>query len=84
MTPIQEAHVAKCFPESRADMARFLSAGVDVFISRQNETGPDVPPFAIAVASEPSFWIDCARSKRAAGELARSLGLRVVQAIAKN
>lgn len=80
MNPVQEAHVAKCFPETREDMTRYLTAGVDVIIQRQTETGPDVPPFAIAVAAQPEFWIDCANSKRAAVVLAQSLGLRVVRA----
>lgn len=80
MTPLQEAHVKKCFPEAREAMAHYLATGADVIIKRQNETGPDVPPYSIAVVSELVFWIDCAKSKRAAAALARSLGLRVVNA----
>ncbi len=79
MTPAQSAHIASCFPECRQDMARYLQARAAVIIRQQNECGPDIPPYAIAVASEPEFWIDCAESEKAARAKAKALGLRVIK-----
>lgn len=78
LTVEQASHVAGVYPEVRKKMAEFLSEGVDVFISRQDETGPDVPPFAIRVCGDPAFWIDCCETAAAAGARARALGLHVV------
>lgn len=79
LTEFQASHVRKAFPESRQMMADFLSRGVEVFVSRQNECGSDIPPFAIRVVEQPAFWIDCADSVRAATQLAKDLGLKVTK-----
>lgn len=78
-SPVQLRHIEKCFPEVKAQMAAYLRKGVDVFVVQQNECGPDVPPFAIAVASVPEFWIDCRDTAEEATALAISLGLNIVQ-----
>lgn len=79
LTIAQAAHIAKVFPECRAEMTDFLVAGVEAVIYEQNECGSDVPPYAIAVAGT-AFWIDCCETREAATALARSLGLKVVEA----
>ena len=79
MTPAQAAHVAAAFPEAREQMAKYLKAGAEVVIARQQECGPDVPPFCIAVAADQSFWIDCSNSKEEAVARAEALGLVVTQ-----
>ncbi|MBY0240090.1 MAG: hypothetical protein K2X55_12320 [Burkholderiaceae bacterium] len=79
LTAIQSMHVQKVYPDCRSEMADFLSRGVEVFVARQNECGADVPPFAIRVVEQPEFWIDCARSERAAKQLAKDLGLKVIK-----
>ena len=79
LTVFQAAHVQKVFPDCRAAMEDFLSRGVKVFVARQNECGADVPPYAIRVIDQPEFWIDCARSERAATQLAKDLGLQVTK-----
>ena len=58
----QANHVAKVFPECRAEMTDFLEAGAEVVIYKQDECGSDVLPYAIAVAGT-AFWIDCMRSR---------------------
>lgn len=78
LSPIQSAHVAAVFPEAKAQMERYLAAGVEVVIGPQNECGPDVPPIAIAVATDQSFWIDCCDTVELAHDRAVALGLRVV------
>lgn len=78
LTPVQTAHVSRVFPESKALMASYLTAGADVVIFRQTECGSDVPPIAIAVASDHSFWIDCCETEDAAQARAKELGLRTV------
>jgi hypothetical protein len=60
-------------------MQDFLARGVKVFVTRQNECGADVPPYAIRVVEQPEFWIDCAQSVRAATQLAKDLGLNVTK-----
>jgi|GEM_PF-3794888 len=75
----RRAHVGAVFPECRAQMANYLAAGVDVVIGPQTECGPDVPPIAIAVASDQAFWIDCCETADAAKSRAQELGLRVVE-----
>lgn len=79
LTPMQAAHVADVFPECKSQMANYLAAGVDVVVGPQNECGSDVPPIAIAVASDPAFWIDCCETVEAAKDRAHGLGLRVVE-----
>lgn len=81
LTPPQATHVAKAFPEARADMAAFLARGVAVCIGPQNECGTDVPPIAIWVVEKPEFFIDCCPTVAAAKELASALGLRVVRTV---
>ena len=76
---IQASHVATVFPDAKAQMEAYLAAGVDVVVGHQTECGPDVPPIAIAVASDPSFWIDCCETVEAAKARAKALGLRVVE-----
>lgn len=78
LSPVQSAHVAAVFPEVKAQMERYLAAGVEVVIGPQSECGPDVPPIAIAVAADQSFWIDCCDTKELAHDRAVALGLRVV------
>jgi hypothetical protein len=78
LTHIQSAHVAQVFPETKEAMADFLGHGVDVWVERQDECGPDVPPHAIRIVEQPDFWIDCARSHEQAVAYASALGLRVV------
>jgi hypothetical protein len=73
----QANHVAKVFPECRAEMTDFLEAGAEVVIYKQDECGSDVPPSAIGVAGT-AFWIDCCETPGEATALASSLGLRVV------
>ena len=77
LTPVQKAHVDAVFPECKAQMASYLEGGVEVVIGRQTECGPDVPPIAIAVAADQSFWIDCCDSEKLARARAKELGLRV-------
>lgn len=79
LTTLQEAHVAAVFPDCKAQMSRYLAAGVEVVIGPQTECGPDVPPFAIAVASDQAFWIDCCETVEAAKDRAQELGLIVVE-----
>lgn len=79
-THIQALHVAAVFPESRAQMEAYLAEGVAVVVGPQSECGPDVPPIAIAVASDQEFWIDCCETVEAAKARAHALGLRVVEA----
>ena len=79
LTPMQAAHVAAVDPECKSQMANYLAAGVEVVVGPQTECGPDVPPIAIAVASDPAFWIDCCETVEAAKARAQSLGLRVVE-----
>ena len=77
LTTLQEAHVAAVFPECKSQMSDYLAAGVEVVIGPQTECGPDVPPIAIAVAADQSFWIDCCDSEKLARARAKELGLRV-------
>lgn len=78
LSPAQRDHVMQFFTETRASMADYLRQGVEVYIYRQDEV-PDVPPVAIAVSKDPSYWIDCVESESAALALVANLGL-VVQA----
>lgn len=78
LTSAQREHVLGVFPESRALMADYLRQGVEVFIGRQNEASVDVPPVAISVVKDPTFWIDCVDSESAALAHAAALGLVVV------
>ncbi|KVA53984.1 hypothetical protein WI61_06580 [Burkholderia cepacia] len=78
LTVAQASHVAKVFPECRAEMADFLEARAEVVIYKQDECGSDVPPFAIAVAGT-AFWIGCCETPEEATALADSLGLKVVE-----
>lgn len=78
MKPIQAAHVDAVYPECKSEMASYLANAAEVLIVPQTECGSDVPPFAIAVATAPSFWIDCCDSERLARSRAKELGLRVV------
>lgn len=77
LTPAQSAHIASAFPETRAEMTRFLEAGVGVLVHRHDECGGDVPPYAIVV-DRTSFWIDCCDTPEEAEALACSLGLKVL------
>lgn len=79
LNPMQAAHVAAVFPECKAQMAKYLAAGVEVVVGPQNECGPDVAPIAIAVASDQAFWIDCCETVESAKARAHELGLRVVE-----
>lgn len=79
LTALQESHVGDVFPEFKAQMSSYLEAGVDVVIGPQTECGPDVPPIAIAVASDQAFWIGCCETVEAAKARAQELGLRVVE-----
>jgi len=79
LTTIQADHVAAVFPEVKAQMEAYLSAGVDVVVANQTECGPDVPPIAIAVAADQAFWIDCCETVEAAKARAQALGLRVLE-----
>jgi hypothetical protein len=78
LTNVQQAHLARVFPDCREEMADLLGRGVDVWVALQNECGADVPPYAIRVVEQPDLWIDCARSYEEGVALAKSLGLRVV------
>lgn len=75
LTAEQASHVAKVYPECKAEMARYLSSGAQVVICLQDECG-DVPPYAIKVAGT-DFWVDCCATPEEAATLARSLGLTV-------
>lgn len=79
LTDKQASHVRMVFPEQRGEMAKFLREGTAVFIHPQNECVGDVPPFAIAVASFPEFWIDCANSVAEGEAQALELGLKVIR-----
>lgn len=79
LTALQAAHVASVFPECKSQMSDYLASGVRVVIGPQSECGPDVPPIAIAVASDQAFWIDCCETVEAAKARAHALGLRVVE-----
>lgn len=76
LTAVQAEHVAKVFPEYRAEMQQYLATGARVVICRQNECG-EVPPYAITVEGT-AFWIDCCDTQDEAQTLAESLGLTVV------
>lgn len=39
LTPMQAAHVAAVFPESKAQMSNYLAAGVEVVVGPQTECG---------------------------------------------
>ena len=67
------------FPECKAQMSNYLAAGVEVVVCPQTECGPDVPPIAIAVASDQAFWIDCCETVEAAMARAQALGLHVFE-----
>ncbi len=75
LTQAQQQHVAKVYPEVRADMAAYLAASAEVIVRQQREVG-EAGPFAIEVRDS-DFWIDC-DTKDGAVSLAQSLGLRVV------
>ncbi|MDF8365092.1 MULTISPECIES: hypothetical protein [Achromobacter] len=77
LTELQKEHVARVEPETRAEMARVLEEASEVVIISQDEVG-EAPPFAIALQSDHSFWVDCCGTARVADERARALGLRVV------
>lgn len=79
LTPMQATHVAAVFPECKVQMSNYLAAGVEVVVGLQTECGPDVPPIAIAVASDQEFWIDFCETVEAATVRALALGLRVVE-----
>jgi hypothetical protein len=79
LTSLQAAHVAAVFPECKSQMSNYLASGVEVVIGPQTECGRDVPPIAIAVASDQAFWIDCCETVEAAKARAQALGLRVVE-----
>lgn len=79
LTSLQAAHVASVHPECKSQMSDYLASGVEVVIGPQTECGPDVPPIAIAVASDQAFWIDCCETVEAAKTRAQALGLRVVE-----
>lgn len=79
LTPMQAAHVAAVFPECKSQMSAYLASGAEVVIGPQTECGSDVPPIAIAVASDQAFWIDCCETVEAAKVRAEALGLRVVE-----
>ena len=81
LSPSQTAHVAKTFPDARSRMADFLARGVAVGIGPQNECGKDIPPIAIWVVEQPSFWIDCCATTSDAKAKAEALGLRVVHVL---
>lgn len=78
LTPTQAEHVASVSPLCRAEMTKYLEDGVNVVIKPQWAEEPDGPPIAIAVASDPSFWIDLCDSIELARERATALGLHVV------
>lgn len=77
LSPDQVAHVRSVFPESRAEMAFHLRQGTAVRVQRQRECGSDVPPYAIAVSTDPDFWVDCCHTPEAARAKALRLGLMV-------
>lgn len=77
LTELQKDHIARVEPETRAEMARVLEEAREVVIVSQDEVG-EAPPFAIALQSDHSFWIDCCNSPGVAVDRARELGLRVV------
>lgn len=76
LTTFQRDHVLRVFPETQASMAEYLRLGAEVFIVRQGEV-PDAPPVAIAVLSDPTYWIDCLESEGAALAHAARLGLTI-------
>ncbi|WP_434717042.1 CYTH domain-containing protein [Paraburkholderia sp. A2RO-4L] len=76
LNPVQAAHVATVpFADTRAELTKYLLAGVDVDIFRQSEV-EEAPPYAICVANT-EFWVDCCHSIDEAAALAKSLGLYV-------
>lgn len=79
LTTLQRDHVLHVFPETQASMAEYLRQGAEVFIVRQDEV-PDAPPVAIAVLSDPTYWIDCLESEDAALAHAERLGLTITSA----
>jgi hypothetical protein len=79
LTVAQAHHVAKVFPECRAEMTDFLEARAEVVIYKQDECGSDVLPYAIAVAGT-AFWIDRYKTLEEATALGSFLGLKVVDA----
>jgi hypothetical protein len=79
ITTAQAHHVAKVFPECRAEMTDFFEAGAEVVIYKQDECGSNDLPYAIAVAGT-AFWIDCCKTLEEAKALASSLDLKVAYA----
>jgi hypothetical protein len=79
ITTAQAHHIAKVFPECRAEMTDFFETGAEVVIYKQDECGSDELPYAIAVVGT-AFWIDCCKTLEEAKALASSLGLKVVEA----
>lgn len=77
LTELQKDHIARVEPETRAEMARVFEEASEVVIISQDEVG-EAPPFAIALQSDHSFWIDCCSSPGVAADRAQDLGLRVV------
>jgi hypothetical protein len=76
LTAVQSEHIAKVFPECRAEMSRYLRDGAMVDVRRQDEVR-EAPAFAIYVCSAPEFWIDCCDTEDQARTMALSLGLKL-------
>lgn len=76
LTQAQQQHVAKVYPECRADMTNYLAAGAEVIVRHQREV-TEAGQFAIEVR-DTDYWIDCCDTKEGAVALAQSLGLSVV------
>ncbi|TXI24208.1 MAG: hypothetical protein E6Q67_03035 [Roseateles sp.] len=75
LTQAQRQHVAKVYPECRADMAAYLAASAEVIVRHQREV-EEAGQFAIEVRGT-DFWIDCCNTKESAVALAQSLGLSI-------
>ncbi|TDG21143.1 hypothetical protein [Paraburkholderia silviterrae] len=78
LTSLQAEHVAKVYPECRAEMTGYLKGSAQVVIYRQDECGDDVPPYAIRVEGT-DFWIDCCATPEDARKRAEMLGLMVLK-----
>lgn len=73
----QQAHVNAVFSECRAQIAEYLTKGVEVAIYLQNECGGDVPPYAVAPHDNQEFWLGCWDTSELAAAGTEALGLLV-------
>lgn len=77
LTVTQTKLLMQVNPFVRNEIKNYLKQGAEVVIYKQNDAGPDVPPFAIAIKDRQDFWIDCCDTVDLAIKKAVDLGLKV-------